>query len=79
MKTETVRARVDSDLKKESEQVFDDLGLTTTEAIRLFLYQVTLRKGLPFTFTLPDADAEVEDILHPSKKRSEALDLIHGD
>lgn len=79
MKTDTVRARIDPELKRESEQVLDVLGLTTTEAIRLFLYQVKLRRGLPFTLTLPDADAEVEDILHPSKKRNEALDLIDGD
>ena len=79
MKTDTVRARIDPELKRESEQVFDNLGLTTTEAIRLFFYQVKLRKGLSFTLTLPDADIETEDILHPSKKRNEALDLIDGD
>jgi DNA-damage-inducible protein J len=79
MKTETVRARIDPELKRESESVLAGLGLSTTEAIRLFLYQVKLRKGLPFTLTLPDADEDAEDILHPSKKRIAALDVIDAD
>lgn len=53
------------------------LGLSTTKAIRLFLHQVKIRKGLPFSVTLPEGDADVEDILHPASKRIEALDLIN--
>jgi DNA-damage-inducible protein J len=79
MKTETVRARIAPELKEESEKVLNGLGLSTTEAIRLFLYQVKLRKGLPFTLTLPDAEEDVEDILHPAKKRNAVLDLIDED
>lgn len=77
MKTEVVRARVDPHLKNESEKVFAGLGLSTTEAIRLFLHQVKLRKGLPFSVVLPEN--ENNDIIHPALKRSEALDLIDED
>ncbi len=79
MKIETVRARVDARLKKESEDVLESLGLTTTEAIRIFLQQVRLRRGLPFPVTMPESRFEVEDILHPAQKRAEALDLIDED
>jgi DNA-damage-inducible protein J len=79
MKTETVRARVDARLKKESEEVLESLGLTTTEAIRIFLQQVRLRQGLPFPVTRPESRFEVEDILHPAEKRAKALDLIDED
>jgi len=79
MKSETVRARIDPDLKRESEAVLEGLGLSTTEAIRLFLNQVRIHKGLPFAVTLPDADADVDDILHPAKKRIEALEIIDSD
>ena len=79
MKTETVRARVDPALKEESERILNGLGLSTTEAIRLFLYQVKLRRGLPFELTLPDAEKDVEDILHPAKRRNAVLDLIDED
>lgn len=79
MKTETVRARVDSELKRESEEVLESLGLTTTEAIRIFLHQVRLRRGLPFPVLRPESRFEVEDILHPTEKRAKALDLIDED
>ncbi len=73
----TVRARIDPAVKRKSEKVLKGLGLTTTDAIRLFLHQVTLRNGLPFPLTLPEVD--VEDIVMPAHKRSEALDLIDED
>jgi DNA-damage-inducible protein J len=53
-KTSTVRARIEPDLKNKAEQVFRDLGLTTTQAITLFYKQVELRKGLPFDIVIPN-------------------------
>ena len=54
-KTEFVRARVDEDLKKSIEQLFDRLGLTMTEAITLFFKQCELNNGLPFEVKIPNA------------------------
>ena len=34
---------------------FSTLGISTTEAIRLFLKQVQLHKGLPFPVLIPNA------------------------
>jgi DNA-damage-inducible protein J len=53
-KTATVRARIEPHLKKEAEHLLEDLGLSATEAIRLFYRQVTLRKGLPFDVVIPN-------------------------
>jgi DNA-damage-inducible protein J len=55
-KTETVRARVEPQLKKEAESVLKALGLSPAEAIRLFYKQVTLRHGLPFAVEIPNAE-----------------------
>ena len=55
-KTETIRARVDAQLKADAEAVLDKLGLTASEAIRLFYRQVALRKGLPFDVKVPNAE-----------------------
>lgn len=52
-KTATVRARIEPDLKDKAEHVFRKLGLTTTQAIRLFYKQVELRNGLPFDIAIP--------------------------
>jgi DNA-damage-inducible protein J len=54
-KTATVRARVDAELKADAEAVLDKLGLTASEAIRLFYRQIALRKGLPFDVKVPNA------------------------
>src|SRR5690625_718257 len=44
-KTATVRARMEPELKKETERILNQLGLNTTEAIRIFFKQVKLQIG----------------------------------
>jgi DNA-damage-inducible protein J len=53
-KTSTVRARIEPSLKKEVEDLFHKLGLSTTEAINIFYCQVKMRQGLPFSVALPN-------------------------
>ncbi len=55
-KTQMVHARIDPQLKKAAERVFTKIGISTTEAIRLFLKQVELHKGLPFPVSIPNAE-----------------------
>ena len=54
-KSAMVRARIEPHLKKSAEKVFDELGLSATQAIRLFYRQVELRNGLPFGVVVPNA------------------------
>jgi DNA-damage-inducible protein J len=53
-KTATVRARIEPQLKDKVEVIFQELGLSTTEAITLFYKQVELQKGLPFELKIPN-------------------------
>ena len=53
-KTSTVSARIDPDVKKKAEQVFRELGLTSSQAITLFYKQVELQQGLPFAVKIPN-------------------------
>lgn len=53
-KTEFVRARVTSTLKRDVENVLEPLGLSMSEAINLFLSQVRLNHGLPFEVKVPN-------------------------
>lgn len=48
-KTAIITTRVDPDLKNTTDQIFAQLGMTTAQAINMFLKQVELTKGLPFT------------------------------
>jgi DNA-damage-inducible protein J len=53
-KTAMIHARVDPTLKEEVENVFGELGLSTTQAITLFYQQVRLCRGLPFEVRIPN-------------------------
>ncbi len=54
-KTAMIRARTEPALKEEAEHVFDELGLSQTEAINLFYRQVVLHHGLTFEVKIPNA------------------------
>lgn len=64
-KTTMITARVDPELKRDTEKVLKDLGLTTSQAITLFFNQISLRKALPFAVAIPNtATAKaIEDAL----------------
>ena len=55
-KTETIRARVEPELKHEAEALLKDLGLSATDAITVFYRQVILHRGLPFDVRIPNAE-----------------------
>lgn len=44
----TVKARVETDLKTQSERVLKQMGMDMTGAIKMFLTQVVMRQALPF-------------------------------
>ena len=52
-RTDTVRARISSELKNSVEGIFSSLGMNSSQAIVLFFKQVELHNGLPFDVTLP--------------------------
>ena len=54
MKTTIIYARVEPDLKHETEVILKQLGLNTTQAVTLFFQQIRLRKSLPFEVKLPN-------------------------
>lgn len=58
MKTETIRARIDGELKQGVEGILEELGLTPSTAINLFYKQIMLHHGLPFAVKLPNPETE---------------------
>ena len=48
MSNATVQARISQELKDDAEAIFAAMGLTTAEAIRVFLQQTVNNGGLPF-------------------------------
>ncbi len=41
--------RIDDNIKKEVVPILDDLGLSLSEAINIFLHQIKLNNGIPFS------------------------------
>ena len=56
MKTAAVHSRIQPDIKEKAENILHRLGLSPTEAIRMFYTQITLRNGLPFDVAIPNED-----------------------
>jgi DNA-damage-inducible protein J len=77
-KTATITVRLDPKVKTDAQAVFDKLGLTTSQAVSLFLNQVSLNKGLPFDLHIPNEETAkaIEDAtagrkLHTAKNLDE--------
>jgi DNA-damage-inducible protein J len=54
-KTGYITARIEPRLKARAAKVLATVGVTTTDAITMFLRQVVLRNGLPFEVRVPNA------------------------
>lgn len=59
LKEAVVKARIEPSLKNETETILKELGLSTTEAIRMFFNQVRLQKGLPFEVRIPSEESRM--------------------
>ena len=53
-KTAMIRARMEPELKEKAENLFAQLGLSTTDAIGLFFRRALQKNGLPFEISLPN-------------------------
>jgi len=53
VKNTTLQIRISPDLKKSVEDVLDDLGISTSQAVNMFFTQIALRREIPFKLGLP--------------------------
>ena len=58
-----IRSRIDPHVKEQATQLFEHMGLTLSEAVRLFIYQSVAEERIPFNIELPNAKtrAALED------------------
>lgn len=66
--TSAINVQVDSVTKKEATAILNDLGLSMSAAINLFLKQVVKRDGLPFEVVNPKPSKELRKALKEAKK-----------
>ncbi len=53
-KSATIQARIDPNVKQKALEIFNKLNITMSEAISIFLTQVSLNKGIPFEIKIPN-------------------------
>jgi addiction module RelB/DinJ family antitoxin len=69
-KNATLNIRINPDVKKSAETVLSQLGVPMATAVDMFLKQVTLTGGIPFSVTLPKAPESVNaDMMSVSQIR----------
>src|ERR1700732_708481 len=69
-KTGYITARIEPKLKARAAQVLATVGVSTTDAITMFLRQVVLRNGLPFDVRVPNAKTKkaIEELENPATR-----------
>ena len=54
MADSVIRSRIDPVIKREADRVLRNMGISLSDGIRLFLYQVIAEKALPFKVKAPN-------------------------
>ena len=70
MATTPTKIKIDSNLKKEAVDLFNELGLDITMAINIFLHQCVLRGGIPFAIEIPRYNEKVLAAMDEAKQFS---------
>ncbi len=77
-----IRSRIDANVKIKATRLFEHMGLTMSDAIRLFLYHSIAEKGLPFHVNIPNSKTaatlrEIKD--HPKRLKKTSLKQLEKD
>ena len=54
-KTAIIQARIDPEIKRNAQDILNKLNISMSEAISLYLSQITLHKGIPFEIKIPNS------------------------
>ena len=53
-KTATIQTRVDPEIKNNAQMILKKLNISMSEAISMYLSQITLHNGIPFEIKIPN-------------------------
>ena len=83
MMTVDVRCRIDPKTKEDASEAIEAMGLTVSDAIRLFLKRVASEGAIPFELRVPNAKsvAAIAELEAPKSrsgaKRYRNIDTMH--
>ena len=68
MPNTSMNIRMDSEVKKQAEQIFNELGVNMTTAINIFLKHAIREHGIPFLMKLNFPNAETIAAIEESER-----------
>ena len=82
-KNAVIHTRIDADLKAGAEHILDTIGISSSEAIRLFYKQIELHHGIPFDVRIPNnltaetlRKSEQGEDVHQAKDADDLFDQL---
>ena len=85
MLTTDVRCRIDTKTKHDASEVIESMGLSVSDAIRIFLKRVATEGTIPFDLRIPNTKtiAAMKELDLPKSKSNlkkyKSLDAMHKD
>lgn len=79
MSTSTITIRVDKELKKRAEEIFENIGISTTTAFTLFMKKVIRDEEIPFKLQIDPfySKENIEEIKSRIKDLDEGINVVY--
>ena len=79
-----LHVRVDDETKQKATEALDAMGMSVSDAVRLFLRRVVIEQAFPLELKVPNAEtraamAEADEIARARKARFENADELFAD
>ena len=78
-KTATLNLRVNPELKSNAESVLSQLGIPMSTAVDMFLHQIVLTGGIPFSVSLPKMPSDINASEMSAEQIHEKLERGYAD
>ena len=59
----TLQVRINPELRASAEAVLEELGMSTSQAVSIFLKQIVLTRSIPFRIGLPVPNAKTQEAI----------------
>ena len=74
IRSSMLHVRLDSELKRKATQALSEMGLTTSDAVRLLFHRIAVDQAFPFELKVPNAQtreamSEVDRMVRERKAR----------
>ena len=82
--TSMLHVRIDDDIKAQANAALGHMGMSMSEAVRIFLHRIAVDQAFPLELKVPNAQtrlamAEAEEIVRTNSTHFESIDELFND